>query len=90
MNLLGIWVVFIISVSIFQELNLLDYLLLNLLILLFIYIYNLIKPSQIFPGVTVLLWSLPNFIILYIMFIYGSFLLVATLTSYRLRYIHYL
>ena len=90
MNLLGIWVVFIISVSIFQELNLLDYLLLNLLILLFIYIYNLIKPSQIFPGVTVLLWSLPNFIILYIMFIYGSFLLVATLTSYCLRYIHYL
>nr|YP_009144728.1 orf77 [Pseudo-nitzschia multiseries]AKJ77336.1 orf77 [Pseudo-nitzschia multiseries] len=76
MNLLGIWAGYTILVSVFQKLSLLDYLLLNISILWFTYILNLIKPSQIPLNTIILILSLPNFIIFYIVFIYGSFLQV--------------
>ena len=78
MNLLTIWVSYTILVSVIQELNLLDYLLFNLLTLWFTYFFNLIRPLQISLSIVTLLWSLPNFIIFYVVFIYGSFLQISS------------
>jgi hypothetical protein len=76
MNLMVIWVGFIIFISIFQELNLLHYLFFNILILWFTYLYNLIKPLEMSPKIFILFLSIPSIIICYITFIYNSFLLV--------------
>jgi hypothetical protein len=76
MNLMVIWVGFIIFISIFQELNLLHYLFFNILILWFTYLYNLIKPLEISPKIFILFLSVPSIIICYITFIYNNFLLV--------------
>jgi hypothetical protein len=76
MNLMVIWVGFIIFISIFQELNLLHYLFFNILILWLTYLYNLIKPLEIPPKIFILFLSVPSIIICYITFIYNNFLLV--------------
>jgi hypothetical protein len=76
MNLMVIWVGFIIFISIFQELNLLHYLFFNILILWLTYLYNLIKPLEISPKIFILFLSVPSIIICYITFIYNNFLLV--------------
>ena len=76
MNLMVIWVGFIIFISIFQELNLLHYLFFNILILWLIYLHNLIKPLEISPKNFILFLSVPSIIICYITFIYNNFLLV--------------
>lgn len=76
MNLLSVWVSFIILINICEELNLLDYFLLSVLMLVFTTMCNLKKPSKISFTAIILFWSLPNFIICYIIFIYGNFLLV--------------
>jgi hypothetical protein len=76
MNLMVIWVGFIIFISIFQELNLLHYLFFNILILWLTYLYNLIKPLEISPKIFILFLSVPSMIICYITFIYNNFLLV--------------
>ena len=76
MNLMVIWVGFIIFISIFQELNLLHYLFFNILILWLIYLHNLIKPLEISPKIFILFLSVPSMIICYITFIYNNFLLV--------------
>jgi CHASE2 domain-containing sensor protein len=76
MNLLCIWVSFIILINVCEELDLLDYFLLSILMLGFTVTYNLKKPSKISFATKILLWSLPNCIICYVMFIYGNFLLV--------------
>jgi hypothetical protein len=76
MNLMVIWVGFIIFISIFKELNLLHYLFFNILVLWFTYLYNLIKPSEMSPKNFILFLIVPSIIICYITFIYNSFLLV--------------
>jgi hypothetical protein len=76
MNLMVIWVGFIVFMSIFQELNLLHYLFFNTSILWLTYLYNLIKPLEMSPKKIILFSSVPSIIICYITFIYNSFLLV--------------
>ena len=76
MNLMVIWVGFIILISIFQELNLLHYLFFNILIFGFTYLYILIKPLEMSPKNFILFLSVPSIIICYITFIYNSFLLI--------------
>lgn len=76
MNLIGIWISFIILVSAFQELNLSYYLLYNFCILLFTYLHNSKNPSQISFNIFLLFSSFPSLIICYITLIYGNFLLI--------------
>jgi len=76
MNLTVIWISFIFFVSVFQELNLLNYLLFSVFILWFTFINNLIKPSQISSNIFFLFCSVPSAIICYITFIYENFLLI--------------
>jgi hypothetical protein len=76
MNLIIIWIGFIIFISIFQELNLLHYLVFNISIFWFTYLYNLIKPLEMSPKNFILFLNVPNIIICYITFIYNNFLLI--------------
>lgn len=76
MNLIIIWIGFIIFISIFQELNLLHYLVFNISIFGFTYLYNLIKPLEMSPKNFILFLNVPNIIICYITFIYNNFLLI--------------
>ena len=76
MNLLIIWSSFIIIVSRFKELNLLHYLLFNILIFWFTYFYHFFRPLSISSTTFILFFSIPSLIICYITFIYGNFLLI--------------
>jgi len=79
MNLVIVWISFIVFISIFQALNLLDYLLFNISIFCFIYLYNSIKPLRISFKTSVLFCSVPSVIICYITFIYKNFLLITSI-----------
>jgi len=78
MNLLVIWVGFIISISVFQKLSLLHYFFLNILMLWFIYLCNLAKPSQVSLRLFILFSTFPITVIGYVAFTYNNFLTIST------------
>lgn len=78
MNLLVIWLSFIIFIGIFQKISLLHYFFLIILMLWFTYLYNLVKPLQISLKLFILFTTLPSIVMGYITFIYNNFLIVNT------------
>lgn len=80
MGLLIIWVSFVIVISVFQELNQLDYFLYSCVILCLLYFYNLVNHTSISLRVVILISSIPNIIFWDVAFVYNDFL---SLTSIR-------
>ena len=88
MNLIIIWVGFTIVVSTFYELDVLQYFMYNLSLLLFTYLHNSVTPSKIPFNVFILLSSFPSFVILYIILIYENFLFIDFFTQFTVKNIN--
>lgn len=74
MNLITIWVSFIIIISLFQELTSLDYFLANIVTFCFTYLYNVVNITTISLKTVILIFSIPSFLFWYVAFVYNDFL----------------
>ena len=77
MNLIVVWVSFIIWMSTSHELNLVYYFIYNFWLLLLTYLYNRVTPSKISFNTFLLLSSFSSFVIFYIILIYENFLFIS-------------
>jgi hypothetical protein len=71
MHLFFIWLIFVACIGTSEDSGLLYYLFFNLLMLIFVYLYNcLIEPLQLHFKLVILLTIIPNSIIGYVIFVF--------------------
>jgi|JI91814CRNA_FD_contig_91_558726_length_1829_multi_3_in_0_out_0_2 hypothetical protein len=73
-NLTLSWFSFILFINLFQELTQLQYLLYSICMFCFTCFYNFIYFVKISPKIIFLVFSIPNIIFYYIVFVYNDFL----------------
>ena len=74
MNINLIWTVFIVLISVLEELDKRHFVLFGGSMFYFIYLYNQVKPTSISSKSILLLFNIPTLIFWYIGFVYNDFL----------------
>ncbi len=74
MNLIIIWVSFILLISFVEEFNYYSYILFSILMFIFTYVFNRFKPTVISLRIILLLFNIPITVFWYIAFVYNDFL----------------
>lgn len=74
MNLISIWIGFILLMSFSEELDTAHYVLFSISMFYFIYLYNQVNPTVLSKKTTLLLFNIPTIILWYVAFVYNDFL----------------
>jgi len=80
MNIIVIWVSFILLISFVEEFNYYYYLLFSIFMFIFTYTFNKFKPTIIPIRTALLLFNIPITILWYIAFVYNDFLSITPVT----------
>jgi len=74
MNLVIIWICFILLMTMSEKLDQSHYLLFSSLMLYLTYLFNRIQPIKMAPRTSILFLAIPSIIFWYIVFVYNNFL----------------